>query len=429
MENSLRVRMVNWGIADGQLTETQRWLSFAAMFIFGFVTVYGMMKVNPAIEQIGAVFGMGLDSVGNIIGFFSIAGLIISMPGVWLMRNLGIKFSLVVTGVITIIGSLIGVFAATPEMILFSRVIEGVGMGMISVVGPNVMPRLFPLRKLGLVMGIWSQWVCGGIMMATAIGPQLFIAYGWQSLWWLSIGLEVVALILMLIFVKLNKTPENEIISGNVSRKRTSYKNYLVAGILVGASFIAWCTIYGMFNGFYAAFLQNVKGFDIALSAMPAFIASAVTIPVGIAIGLFMDKFNIRKWWLVVSYLALALLMGFVAWVADGGTAGVWFTGVIMGVLAGGIPTATRAIIPVLVTEPRKMDYTLGVMALTTYLGNVGAGPWGALAATQGWQTAALLVLMPLAAVFAIAIAIVVRSDKKIILEARAEEEAEAAQT
>ncbi len=426
MEKSLYRRVVDWGVADGQLTQTQRWTTFAAMFFFGLVTVYSSLKVAPALEQIGAVFNMGLDSVGNIAGFFSIAGLIISMPGVWLMRNLGIKFSLICTAVITIIGSLAGAFATTAGMILFSRVLEGAGMGMISVIGPNVMPRLFPLRKLGLVMGIWSQWVCGGIMLSSVVGPQLFMNFGWQSLWWLSIVLEVIAIIWLLISVKFNRVPENEIVAGDVTKKRTKHNNYLAAGILVGASFVAWCMIYGMVNIFYPTFLQAVKGFDIALSAIPTFIMSALTIPFGIAFGVLMDRTNTRKWVLVIAYAILATMMGAVAWVGGGETTTVWIFAIVMGLLAGAIPTATRALIPVLVTEPRRMDYTLGIMALTTYLGNMIAGPYGALAASSGWQTAALMILMPIAAVFAIAIAVVTKSDKKIFAENKAEEEREA---
>jgi MFS family permease len=362
---------------------------------------------------------MGLDSVGNIAGFFSIAGLIISMPGVWLMRNFGIKFSLIATAVVTIIGSLAGAFATTAEMILASRVLEGAGMGMISVIGPNVMPRLFPLRMQGLVMGIWSQWVCGGIMISTVIGPQLFMSFGWQSLWWLSVGLEVVALIWLLISVKINRVPENELVDGDISKKRTKHNNYVAAGILVGASFIAWCMVYSMVNTFYPTFLQNIKGFDMALSAMPTFVISLLTIPFGITFGVIMDKTNTRKWWLVISYAILAVMMGAVAWVEGGEVTTVWAFAIVMGLLAGGIPTATRAIIPVLVSEPRKMDYTLGIMALTTYLGSLIAGPFGALVANQGWQQAALIILMPIAAIFAIALAIVVKNDKKVFEEAQ----------
>jgi MFS family permease len=209
-----------------------------------------------------------------------------------------------------------------------------------------------------------------------------------------------------------------------VTKKRTRHNNYLVGGILVGASFIAWCMVYGMVNSFYPTFLQEVKGFDLAASALPTFIISVLTIPFGIAFGVAMDKFNLRKWWLAISYIILAVMMGFVAWVGGNGTATVWAFAIIMGLLAGGIPTATRAIIPVLVTEPRRMDYTLGIMALTTYLGSLIAGPFGALVAGTSWQTAAMTILMPIAGIFAIAIIVVVKSDKKIFTE-NAEEEAE----
>jgi hypothetical protein len=83
---------------------------------------------------------------------------------------------------LTLLGSLMGLFATSTAMFLASRVLEGFGMGMISVIGPNVMPRLFPLKNQGLVMGIWSLWVPMGSMIAFLTTPLLYGSFGWTSL-------------------------------------------------------------------------------------------------------------------------------------------------------------------------------------------------------------------------------------------------------
>ena len=144
--------IVRWGVADRQLSQGERWMALACLFFFAFVTMYGFIKVSPVLMDIGQKYGMGLDTVGNVMAFFNIAGIIMAFPAIWVMRNLGVKFSLIVTGVITLAGSLLGIYAPDAGMFLLSRVLEGAGMGMVAAIGPNVMPRLFPLKNLGLVI-------------------------------------------------------------------------------------------------------------------------------------------------------------------------------------------------------------------------------------------------------------------------------------
>ena len=50
------------------------------------------------------------------------------------------------------------------------------------VVCPNIMPRLFPLNKQGLVMGIWSQCVPVGTIIAFFAAPVVFNAVGWRPI-------------------------------------------------------------------------------------------------------------------------------------------------------------------------------------------------------------------------------------------------------
>lgn len=167
-------RLAGFGVADRQLTEGERWMSFCCLFFFGFTAVYSMFKVGPVITDIGASFGMGIDTAGYINSVFAIAAAVFAFPGTWIMRNVGIKISLLVTAVITLIGTVIGYFTDSAAVFLLSRFLEGMGFGLIAVIGPNVMLRLFPPRRQGLVMGIWSNWLPVGTIIAFFSTPVLF---------------------------------------------------------------------------------------------------------------------------------------------------------------------------------------------------------------------------------------------------------------
>jgi predicted MFS family arabinose efflux permease len=420
-KSSSGMALARWGVSDRQLTSTERWLTLACMFFFGSVTMFGMIKCAPILPVLGETFGMGLDTMGNIMAFFSTAGIVVAIPTVWIMRNLGIKFSLIATAVITLAGSFLGLFAQSAGMFLFSRVLEGCGMGMIAAIGPNVMPRLFAQAKQGIAMGVWSVWTTPGLLTATLVGPQIYIFTGsWQSLWWLSIVLEVVAIIWLLISCKMNKVSENELLDGDLRKKRTEHRNYLIAGVIASASFFSYAVLFGMFQTFYPTFLQEGMGMDIATSALPATGSTIISIPISIVAGILIARFNARKWTLVAMHVFLAVLMGALAW-QGGMSATPWITMIGIGLAAGVLPVALRMLVPFLVTEPRKMDYVLGIMALVTNCGAFMAGPWGALVSNTGWTQAGYMTLLPFGLVVAAVCAVFIVGDKKVLAADRSE--------
>lgn len=406
---------VRYGVADHQLSSAKRWLTFACMFFFGFTTVYSMFKASAALTDVAAVFNMTLSEAGNIAGLFGLSGMLFAFPGAWIMRNFGIKSSLILTAIITLLGSIMGLFATNTFLFLTSRVIEGFGMGMISVIGPNVMPRLFPLKRQGLVMGVWSLWVPAGSIIAFLTTPLLYGSFGWTSLWWVSIILEVISIIWLLACCKMNKVPENELVDGDVSKKRMHRKSHVASGIIIALAFTFWAFVYaGVINVFYPTFLMDAKGMSMELASMPTLVIAVVTIPFGILFGIITDRTNTRKWWLAISYILVAVLMAFVAFNESSEGVTPWVFAVLMGLAAAGVPMATRSLIPVLVPDPRKMDYTLAIMAFVTYIGQLFAGPYGAFVTSDGWHTGALFILAPCVIVAFVMVAIS-KSDKKAL--------------
>lgn len=178
----MKSKLVNWGVADRQLTNGERWATLIFLLLYATFSMYNQVKPTTIMVPLGMQFGMDLSTIGNLMTFYSIAGLVISMPGVWLMRNIGIKTSLAIGGVIQFIGTMVGIYSTTVGMLMFSRVLEGVGLSVITVLGPNVMPRLFPSKKLGLVMGVWSMWPAIGIIVNSLASPQLYAMGDWQAI-------------------------------------------------------------------------------------------------------------------------------------------------------------------------------------------------------------------------------------------------------
>jgi len=55
-------------------------MALACLFFFAFVTMYGFIKVSPVLMDIGQKYGMGLDTVGNVMAFVTNLGSFYSGP-------------------------------------------------------------------------------------------------------------------------------------------------------------------------------------------------------------------------------------------------------------------------------------------------------------------------------------------------------------
>jgi MFS family permease len=392
------------------------------MLITGLAVVFIVMKWNPVLALVGAKYGMDMSSIGNITGLALFMGCIVCFPAVWIMRNIGVKFTLALSIIITLAGSIMSLLVDSADFFLVARVIEGAGMGMLAAAGPNIVPRLFPLSKMGLAMGVWSQWTVCGLLAAVFIGSRIFEATGdFAAITYLGIGLLVLAFLVHCVAFKLNNVAENVL---NVQAVQAQQKNaisrkYVRAGIICSFCFFAYCWIYGLCQGFYPTFLQTL-GMGVVESNNPATIAQVIVVVVGIAVGVLLEKKPFRK---LCSAGGLIIFGSMVILAFNNyGDAQVnaWLYTFGIGLLAGVVPVAIRMYIPFLVTDPQKMDYVLGIMAFVTNLTFFGNGLFGALIAQVGFFQAAVLFLGIPLVICVLLILFFVKSDRKIVNEEQA---------
>lgn len=411
----------HWGVADQQLTNKQAWLTFWCLFAFGASCVYQWQMMAPVLVDIAAVFNIPTADIGFLMSVYTFAGLVLAYPCTWVMQTFGIKFSLTVTAVLSIVGNLICLVSGDATMFLVGRVLQGAGFGLIAVLGPNIMPRLFPLEKQGLVMGIWSQWVTPGIALGALSTPLIFQAFGWQAIFYLSTAITVITALLVLVFVKFPCIPENLRSSASADgapmKERKYGKTYMKSACIVGFSFVAWATVYGTYNSFFPTYAQEVLGMPMMSASMTTLVTALVTIPSGIAVGVLADRIRRRKVLLLAGYAILLLLYSFFMWSDTGTMITAWISAVVLGfICAGLIPTMTRAIIPVLAQKPKETDWALTGMAFVTQVGSLLATWFITIMATTGsWGTAGMVYGIA-ACVVALAVLFFIKDDHNIIL-------------
>lgn len=139
----------SYGVLDRQTTNTERWVTFAALFLFGFTASCNLFKASPVMMVIGGDLGLDAGGLGLIMTFYSIAALVMAFPGALVMRKIGVKAMVVISCAIMVCGTAISAFSSDSGMFLAGRAVEGIAYGLICVCGPNILPRLFPRKQMG----------------------------------------------------------------------------------------------------------------------------------------------------------------------------------------------------------------------------------------------------------------------------------------
>ena len=412
------------GVLDRQTTDKERWLTFAALFLFGFTASCNLFKASPTLTYIGADLGLDAGGLGLIMTFYSICALVMAFPGALVMRKIGVKAMVVISCAIMIAGTAISAVSSSAVLFLAGRAVEGCAYGLICVCGPNILPRLFPRKQMGLAVGIWSQWIACGTIIAFFCAPIIFDATGdWRGVWYVTLGMGVLSLVLLLAFVKMPKVNENEIVAGKADVKVKHGRQFFGSAMAVCGVFMIWCYLYLVnINGMYPTFLQEVKGMSVFDSSMLPNWLAIITIPVGIVAGLLSDRLPIRKWTLVAGYVVVALIFFFLAFQPGKDAGSAWAFCIVMGLCASFIPTYTRGITPLLCTDSLKCDLALASMAFVTGIAQVLAVAASQSVAYIGWVANAQLVCAPLALLAAVLVLVLVKDDRKVAA-LRAEED------
>lgn len=140
-------------------------------------------KMPPALPLLQQDLGLDLRQIGWVVSLFStmsmlcavVMGLLAGRFGAWRFTLLGLGF---LSG-----GGLLGAAASSYEMLLASRLIEGVGQIAIAVAVPALVVGRAAPHQQRLVMGLWSSYMPLGVSSALVLAP-LFLGGGhWRALW------------------------------------------------------------------------------------------------------------------------------------------------------------------------------------------------------------------------------------------------------
>ena len=161
-----------------------------------FMEVLDTTVVNVSLPNIAGNLSAGIDESTWVLTSYLVSNAIILPMGGWFSMLFGRKrFFMICVALFTVSSVLCGL-APSLGMLIFFRVLQGLGGGALQPVSQAILVETFPREKQGMAMAIFGM----GVVVAPIIGPTLggWITDNdsWRWIFFINIPIGIVALLL-----------------------------------------------------------------------------------------------------------------------------------------------------------------------------------------------------------------------------------------
>jgi len=167
----------------------------------GFLTPFDLSAINIALPTIASEFSIDAVTIGWISSAYLLASAVFLVPFGRIADIHGRKKIFSAGLMIFTIASFVIVFSVSPPMIIFLRIVQGVGAALIFGTAVAILTSVTPPHERGKALGIYTTAVYLGLSMGPFLGGFLVTSFGWRSIFLVNVPLGI--LILAIIRTKL----------------------------------------------------------------------------------------------------------------------------------------------------------------------------------------------------------------------------------
>lgn len=217
-----------------ELQEKVNWPAINVIIMGTFLQALTGNIVNVAIPKLTAVLGTNANDITWILtAYMMTQGIVIALAG-YLGDKFGYKKTFVFALILFTLGSFLCGSSVGFSMMVISRVLQGIGAGIIMPLGMAICFRITPISKIGMVLGVWGIAGMATMAIGPSLGGYIIEVASWRMLFYINVPIGLIA-----VFMGIAWLPEME-------KKATSTLDTIgIATICIGL----FCLIFALSKG------------------------------------------------------------------------------------------------------------------------------------------------------------------------------------
>ncbi|KAB1636045.1 MFS transporter [Ellagibacter isourolithinifaciens] len=356
--------------------EHQNWLIVSlCFFLVAFCITLMMYKIPTIMIQLMELLSVSAATAAWFMSVFTFTGIFLAIPIGFLIKGIGVRKVVIVSGFLAAFASIAGSFApevgfACVPLLIVTRGLEGLSfVGIIASIPIMIQMCIIPSR-VGTSTGIFMLGGMLGAMGGGVITPTVFTASGFAGLWIAYAAFMALSTIVFMVYVRFPRQEQEGAFPESKAATRSS--SVSIYGVFFKPNTLLFFLGFAAFQILllsvltYAPTALQQRGMSPAMSGFVSTLPQLISIVTAIAFGAIADAIHRTKPLVIIGMIAMAICAP-AALVTD--TPVLWAILVAMGLLAMGVPTVVMAAYPKLLADPSKLTVGMGVMMLVQSLG------------------------------------------------------------
>ena len=334
-----------------------------------------MYKIPTIMIQLMELLSVSAATAAWFMSVFMFTGIFLAIPIGFLIKGIGVRKVVIVSGFLAAFASIAGSFAleagsACVPLLIVTRGLEGLSfVGIIASIPIMIQMCIIPSR-VGTSTGIFMLGGMLGAMGGGVITPTIFAASGFAGLWIAYAVFMALSTIVFMAYVRFPHQEQEGALPESKAATRSS--SVSIYGVFFKPNTLLFFLGFAAFQILllsvltYAPTALQQRGMAPAMSGFVSTLPQLISIVTAIAFGAIADAIHRTKPLVIIGMIAMAICAP-AALVTDAPV--LWAILVAMGLLAMGVPTVVMAAYPKLLADPSKLTVGMGVMMLVQSLG------------------------------------------------------------
>ena len=187
------------GRGEFQRSKNYKWLLMVNVMFGTFMAVLDATVVNTGLPKIMASLGISLDKAQWIITAYMLAMAVTLPTSGWLGDKFGYKKMYFLALFLFTAGSLLCGLSGHENLLIASRVIQGLGAGLIQPLGLAIITREFPPEQRGVAIGFWAISAAASVSFGPLLGGYIVDHFNWPLIFGINVPVGILAMIFTLI--------------------------------------------------------------------------------------------------------------------------------------------------------------------------------------------------------------------------------------
>lgn len=366
------------------------WMILMAAFSTGVLATIVQFSIPPILPLVKDQYEVTYTGSALLMSLFALATVAAAVPGGFIVQRYGVrKIGLAGIGFL-FFGIIICLLAHHFPLLLFGRIIAGIGFGLVSVAAPSAIGHYIPANMMSVAMGIWSTWIPVGSLLMFLSAPKFVLTFG-SDIFWVAIMVLLLAgfLFYAKMIPKQEQQNKQEVLQENAANMA---KDDLVSEIKnknvwwAALAFTSFTFAFFSFNTWISTYLTETTSMNLTIATFIPSIVALFTAISNIYSGFLLNKLGNHLGIFVVPAVIFILV-----WPIFNSSSVLLFyiVATVLGLIAGFTPTIVFGAAPLLAKRKETIGIAMSIIIIGENMGVlIGPEVFGVLREWTGDFTA-----------------------------------------